>query len=244
MKNLVRVAAFAICTALAAPVGAQSNQDGMRAYRAGDYSAALEIFRPLAQSGDAIAQSSLGLMYFHGRGVPQNYSEAMRWYRLAAAQGNALAQQRLERLETLIEDTAVAAPVNVPENASPNTLGGWMCNLGYRRVGDACEQMSEEERLAQLLRIAAMLAEARNRDIEGYDFSLADIERRCEARVRNRTNGELNCRGMRELERRCDVRINDWPNGEIDCRGSSFRIVERRCTVYMRSGTRGDIECR
>ncbi len=34
-------------------------------------------------------------MYHHGRGVPQDYAEAMMWYRLAADQGNASAQYNL-----------------------------------------------------------------------------------------------------------------------------------------------------
>jgi uncharacterized protein len=34
-------------------------------------------------------------MYANGQGVPQNYSEAMKWYRLAADQGNAAAQTAL-----------------------------------------------------------------------------------------------------------------------------------------------------
>ena len=34
-------------------------------------------------------------MYELGRGVPQNYAEAARWYRLAADQGSATAQHDL-----------------------------------------------------------------------------------------------------------------------------------------------------
>jgi hypothetical protein len=34
-------------------------------------------------------------MYARGQGVPQNYAEAVRWYRLAAEQGNAPAQNNL-----------------------------------------------------------------------------------------------------------------------------------------------------
>ncbi len=35
---------------------------------------------------------ALGVLYAHGRGVPQDNAEALRWYRLAAAQGLADAQ--------------------------------------------------------------------------------------------------------------------------------------------------------
>ena len=34
-------------------------------------------------------------MYEHGEGVPQDYAEAVRWYRLAADQGYASAQYNL-----------------------------------------------------------------------------------------------------------------------------------------------------
>jgi len=45
-----------------------------------------------AQQGDAKSQYDLGHMYFHGEGVPQNYTEALLWFRKAADQGNAKAQ--------------------------------------------------------------------------------------------------------------------------------------------------------
>jgi uncharacterized protein len=61
----------------------------------GDYAGALKELRPLAQKGDAKAQSSLGLMYATGRGVPQNSVEAEKWIRKAAEQGLAEAQYNL-----------------------------------------------------------------------------------------------------------------------------------------------------
>ena len=48
-----------------------------------------------AEQGDAAAQASLGFMYRNGEGVPQDYGEALRWYRLAADQGHASAQVSL-----------------------------------------------------------------------------------------------------------------------------------------------------
>lgn len=50
---------------------------------------------PVAEQGNAWAQSILGAMYDSGQGVAQDYKEAMRLYRLAANQGNALAQYNL-----------------------------------------------------------------------------------------------------------------------------------------------------
>ena len=62
----------------------------------------------LAEQGDATAQSNLGYMYYGGRGVPQNYIEAVTWYRLAAEQGFAHAQFNL--------GVMYANGVGVPEN--------------------------------------------------------------------------------------------------------------------------------
>ena len=39
------------------------------------------------RKGNAEAQSDLGVMYDKGQGVAQDYAEAVKWYRLAAAQG-------------------------------------------------------------------------------------------------------------------------------------------------------------
>ena len=49
----------------------------------------------LAEQGNAVAQERLGEMYTDGKGVPQNYGEAAKWYRLAADQGYAGAQTNL-----------------------------------------------------------------------------------------------------------------------------------------------------
>ena len=48
-----------------------------------------------AEQGDAMAQNNLGVMYQKGEGVPQDYKEAVKWYRLAAEQGHATAQTNL-----------------------------------------------------------------------------------------------------------------------------------------------------
>ena len=55
----------------------------------------LDDLRALAEQGDAEAQHNLGIMYVDGRGVSQDYPEAVRWWRLAADQGVAGAQHNL-----------------------------------------------------------------------------------------------------------------------------------------------------
>ena len=48
-----------------------------------------------ADQGHAEAQLNLGAMYGKGQGVAQDYSAAMKWYRMAADQGDAQAQCNL-----------------------------------------------------------------------------------------------------------------------------------------------------
>ena len=55
----------------------------------------LEDLRTCAEQGNTSAQNNLGNMYSNGRGVPQDYAEAVRWSRLAAEQGNARGQYNL-----------------------------------------------------------------------------------------------------------------------------------------------------
>ena len=67
-------------------------QKGLDASKNGDYATALKEWRPLAEQGDANAQSNLGWMYDNGFGVLEDDMEAVKWYRLAAEQGEASAQ--------------------------------------------------------------------------------------------------------------------------------------------------------
>ncbi len=48
-----------------------------------------------SKKGYAPAQLYLGMMYALGQGVPQDYSEALKWFSLAAEQGNTQAQYAL-----------------------------------------------------------------------------------------------------------------------------------------------------
>ena len=85
MRNLTAT----LCLTIAVLVGSM----GMSA--SGDYATALRELQPLAEQGDADAQSSLGWMYDTGRGVPKDRKTAVKWYKLAAEQGHAFAQGQL-----------------------------------------------------------------------------------------------------------------------------------------------------
>lgn len=72
--------------------------EGLAAYNSKDYASALREFKPLAAQGGAKAQYSLGWMYQQGQGVAQDNKEAVKWYLLAAKQGNTTAQANLYRV--------------------------------------------------------------------------------------------------------------------------------------------------
>ncbi|MEE8516123.1 MAG: tetratricopeptide repeat protein [Alphaproteobacteria bacterium] len=69
--------------------------EGLRAYDAGDYTGAFNRWRPLAESGDAEAETALAELYFQGLGVRRDAAEAARWYRRAAERGHGVAQMNL-----------------------------------------------------------------------------------------------------------------------------------------------------
>ena len=65
------------------------------AYQEGDYTAASDLWKPLAEAGNASAQVFVGMMYNQGHGVDQDEKKAAEWYILASQQGYSPAQWRL-----------------------------------------------------------------------------------------------------------------------------------------------------
>ena len=55
----------------------------------------LGLERQRAEQGHGLSQYFLGLFYEQGKDVPQDYAEALKWFRLAADQGLANAQFQL-----------------------------------------------------------------------------------------------------------------------------------------------------
>ena len=59
----------------------------MTAYEAKDYETAARHIRAVAEHNDAGAQCLLGILYADGKGVEQDYAEAVKWFRKAAKDG-------------------------------------------------------------------------------------------------------------------------------------------------------------
>ena len=86
MRNLTAT----LCLTLAVLLGSAGMSwsadldQGLTAYKSGDYATALREWTPLAEQGHADAQFNLGSMYEYGEGVPEDNNTAVKWYSLAA----------------------------------------------------------------------------------------------------------------------------------------------------------------
>ena len=96
----------------------------------------LDLLKTIAEQGDAATQFNLGLMYDTGDGVPQNDTEAVRWYRMAAEQGFARGQNNLGYMYS----TGRGVPRNDTEAvrwyrmAAEQGVAFAQFNLGYQYV--------------------------------------------------------------------------------------------------------------
>ncbi len=100
-RDLEPRAAVAACRAAVAAFPRTQRfryQLGRALTKAGDSRAAIEILRPSADHGYAMAQLALGNLYAGGNGIARNLKSAVAWYRKAAEQGNVPAQNNLARM--------------------------------------------------------------------------------------------------------------------------------------------------
>ena len=71
---------------------AQTLEEAHTARERGDYTAAYRVFKDLAEEGNVEAQFHLGFMYDFGEGIPENDSEAVKWWHRAAGRGHRSSQ--------------------------------------------------------------------------------------------------------------------------------------------------------
>jgi hypothetical protein len=124
--------------------------DGVAAFKRGDYVTALRLFRPLATRGDAKAQYNLGVMYRDGQGVMQDFADALKWFRSAAAQGDVKAQSNLGVLYAKgdgVRQDFVRAHMWFDLSAASGDASG-------ARNRDLAEQQMTPQQIAQAKRLA------------------------------------------------------------------------------------------
>jgi TPR repeat protein len=82
--------------------------EGLAAYKLGDFKTTVRELLPLAEQGDARAQSGLAMMYDKGQGVVQDYKEAYAWSSVAAANGDAGAVKNRDLAATYLTPDQLA----------------------------------------------------------------------------------------------------------------------------------------
>lgn len=84
-----------LLVALLATASPADYNDAARAYSKGDYAAAYQEYRALAEAGDVRAQANVGWMYQAGEGTPRDPVQAAAWYARAAEHGHEVARYNL-----------------------------------------------------------------------------------------------------------------------------------------------------
>lgn len=113
LAKALSIAAVALALDLGYAVLAQAGpaEDASAAHQRGDYGEAYRLWRELAKAGDAEAQFNLGLAYFKGEHILQDYDEAMGWLLAAGSQGQLGAQHQLG----FMYENGYGVPVNLIE---------------------------------------------------------------------------------------------------------------------------------
>ena len=99
------ILAILISIMIAIPTYANDFQDGLDAIHETNYKKALKKLMPLAESGHAAAQYNIGVMHEWGNGVPQDNSQALKWYKRSAELSHKDAQNNLGALYSKGEGT-------------------------------------------------------------------------------------------------------------------------------------------
>jgi uncharacterized protein len=162
------LAAFLGAIVIAGAAHAGKYEEAMTAYDKRDYATALRRLRPLANAGNAAAQSRLGIMFANGEGVRQSYAEARKWYEKAARQGHAEALNELGLMYLL---GGMGVPVDYAEaaklfrKAADQGFAGAQNNLGMMYARGAGVPQDNVEAYKWLsLAVSRMPASDRNRD--------------------------------------------------------------------------------
>ena len=105
---------LSLLTLLSAPALGADSDKGVTAAKRGDYATALREWTPLADQRNAKAQHNLGLMYYKGDGVIQDYVQAHMWSNIARSNGSS----NSEKLLTLLEELMTASQISEAQTAA------------------------------------------------------------------------------------------------------------------------------
>src|SRR5947207_1494595 len=183
-------------------------------YDRANYATALKVWQPLAEQGDAAAQTYVGEIYEKGLGVPPDYAVAAQWYRKAADIGFARAAINLGHLYerglgvppdhamalTFYRRAAGQTPVSF-QIAPPADTTGEVSRL-RGEIADLRQQLQarqqETDRTQKELDTLRQQVEQRRTEA---DAERAEIARLRKAMNESRGKEQAATSGQRELER-------------------------------------------
>jgi len=119
------------------------------------------LYRKAADRGYSYGEYNLGLLYAYGRGLTKNKTEAAKWFKKAADQGDADAQKELAKLQNSDDDT-------------PSTNTNTNTNSTNYQAGKPLSRAELEEFLRNGVPVKGILTLVRS---YGVDFSLSDSVR-------------------------------------------------------------------
>ena len=107
--------------------------------------------RKASEQGDAELQCNLTLDHIRGNGVPQDYAEAVKWYRLVAEQGDAdaifkLGSSYYNGIGVPRDDVLAYMWLNIAAVSGIENSKTYMANLSKRMTP---EQIAEAQKLSR-----------------------------------------------------------------------------------------------
>lgn len=105
-----RLCVIVCLVVFARSVVADELSDGIKAYEAGRYTQAVQLLSPLATQSNSQAQFRVGMMHYHGQGVPEDEKVAVYWLKKAAGQGHTDAMFELGNAYLLGNQAAKLVP--------------------------------------------------------------------------------------------------------------------------------------
>jgi hypothetical protein len=186
-------------------------------YDRANYATALKVWQPLADRGDAAAQTYVGEIHEKGLGVPPDYAKAAQWYRRAADSGYARAAINLGHLYEnglgVARDPALA--LNLYRRAAGQTPVTF-------EIAPAAETASEVPRLRKEIADLREQLAARQQETDRTQKDLDTLRRQVEQR---RTEADAERAELARLRRELNQ-----SRGKEQAATTSQRDLERALT--------------
>ena len=146
MNSIIRMSLAAAGLVLSLAVHAEDDYDkAVHVYGCADYPKAFNLFKPLAEKGDALSQFQVGMMTEQGQGTEASFENAYPWYKKAAEQGMADAYFALGQLYSrglAVPQDAVQAYAwfDLAVRGGHAVAGDWLNMQANKMMPDQVEQ--------------------------------------------------------------------------------------------------------